>query len=987
MMKRRNFLMLNYETLETRQLLASISFNDGNLLVSGTAGDDLIQLQGGADFQNFTIQINNDPSLTETFQYSEVNQVTVYAHQGNDRVNNTLLAKTRIYGGTGDDHIQGGYLDDLLAGGEGLDTLIGRHGNDELYGHDGVDWLYGGAGQDLLYGFDGDDHLIGGDGDDVLAGHTGNDRLIGGDGIDRLDGNSGDDLLYGNDGDDIINGGIGDDVLAGADGDDVLNGNGGEDTIYGGDGFDQLFGGNNNDRLVGQDGDDSINGGSGDDLLLGNSGDDTLNGDSGDDQLFGGVGHDILAGQTGHDRLIGGTGDDWLDGSDGDDFLNGDDGEDVIYAGQGDDIVSGGNDDDVIAGGDGDDVLNGNGGDDEIYGGGGSDQLSGGNGDDHLAGQDDDDTVNGGAGIDLLLGNAGDDEINGNDGGDTIHAGSGNDTVNGGADDDLIYGFDGLNNLYGNGGNDEIHGGQSSDYIDGGSDGDFLYGNDGRDQLFGGEGTDEIYGGPQDDFLYGGQGNDFLYGQAGDDELHGDQGSDQILGNEGDDKIYASYGDDQINGNSGLDLVHYFSNQDDFRVVSVGANYQLSDLRAADPSRTYGVDLLTDVEDLSFGELSNSVTFPIEATLSQPVDVSSINQVLSDGWKSTFRIVGDDIWVRTVKPDGTPEFDFRLGAAGVIAEIRDVDSGENLLAPSFQGESTDRVVQWTLWEIGQTIRHNVASLPDFEDRFNTTQAGTFDNVLHGTVEVEINGDQINIWSVADRNWKSEQDPFMNGTVTSMTQMTILDGGGLLVRRVIRVGEIRLRGNVVSLDNPYFEAWTPLSDAAFNAMAVSINDNGDPDEFFRDGRDIPTYQPRVSVANTRGWALGYDRFDEDGGNNLAVVFGTDIGTVFHADGSLTSNHQYSRNGLDFRGGWAILPGLLPGSLGEGAIIEQHLILLPGDTIDSSTGSQLDALAEVLPAPRVFHAGAELSSDLGAIATRLSTLSGENQTSTDHLAGLL
>ena len=52
-------------------------------------------------------------------------------------------------------------------------------------------------------------------------------------------------------------------------------------------------------------------------------------------------------------------------------------------------------------------------------------------------------------------------------------------------------------------------------------------------------------------------------------------------------------------------------------------------------------------------------------------------------------------------------------------------SGQNLLAPSFQGERTDRVVQWTLWELGQTIRHNVASLPDFEDRFNLTQAGTF----------------------------------------------------------------------------------------------------------------------------------------------------------------------------------------------------------------------------------------------------------------------
>ena len=121
---------------------------------------------------------------------------------------------------------------------------------------------------------------------------------------------------------------------------------------------------------------------------------------------------------------------------------------------------------------------------------------------------------------------------------------------------------------------------------------------------------------------------------------------------------------------------------------------------------------------------------------------------------------------------------------------------------------------------------------------------------------------------------------MDGTVTALTQMTILDGGGLLVRRVVRVGEILLNGEAVSLDNPYFEAWTPLSDAAFNAMAVSIDGNGNPDEFFVDGRNIPTYQPRTPVADTRGWALGYDRFDRsDEGNNLAVIFGTDVGTVF------------------------------------------------------------------------------------------------------------
>ena len=124
----------------------------------------------------------------------------------------------------------------------------------------------------------------------------------------------------------------------------------------------------------------------------------------------------------------------------------------------------------------------------------------------------------------------------------------------------------------------------------------------GRDQLFGGTGVDQLFGGVEGDFLKGDEGNDLLYGQAGNDVLVGDQGSDLLFGNEGDDEIHASSGNDTINGNSGSDLVYYLSDQEDFDVVSAGANYQITDLRAPDPSRTHGVDLLAGIEELSFGE-------------------------------------------------------------------------------------------------------------------------------------------------------------------------------------------------------------------------------------------------------------------------------------------------------------------------------------------------------------------------------------------------
>ena len=99
----------------------------------------------------FTITINDDPNLTETFQYSEVNELTVTAGGGDDRVINTLLRDTHILGGDGDDFIQGGFRNDTLYGGEGNDTLVGRNGNDTLRGDNGNDRLFGGNGVDRLF--------------------------------------------------------------------------------------------------------------------------------------------------------------------------------------------------------------------------------------------------------------------------------------------------------------------------------------------------------------------------------------------------------------------------------------------------------------------------------------------------------------------------------------------------------------------------------------------------------------------------------------------------------------------------------------------------------------------------------------------------------------------------------------------------------------------------------------------------------------------
>jgi len=339
---------LGYQKLEQRQMLASITFDSGELVVRGDATDDVIELVGSADFQSFTVTINSDPALTETFQYTDVTGLTVFAGDGNDRVTNTLLRDTVINGGNGDDRIEGGFRQDVLSGGDGADTLIGRHGNDilqgqagidSLFGSPGVDRLVGGAGEDRLFGGEGDDLLQGEDGDDLLIGDNGDDVLIGGLGDDRFNGGAGDDLLNGNEGndritagagDDTVNGGRGEDTIFGSSGINTLNGNGGNDIINGGTDSDIIRGGSDDDRLAGNQGDDELEGGTGNDELFGGLGDDTVNGDAGDDFLSGQQGDDTLFGGEDVDSIFGNDGDDLFFVDLGDDRLNGNDGFDRV---------------------------------------------------------------------------------------------------------------------------------------------------------------------------------------------------------------------------------------------------------------------------------------------------------------------------------------------------------------------------------------------------------------------------------------------------------------------------------------------------------------------------------------------------------------------------------------------------------------------------------------------------------------------------------
>ena len=74
--------------------------------------------------------------------------------------NVTVAVGTNLFGGDGDDLLNGTAGNDRLEGNNGKDILIGRAGNDILNGGNGKDQLTGGTGNDILTGGNGSDTFI-----------------------------------------------------------------------------------------------------------------------------------------------------------------------------------------------------------------------------------------------------------------------------------------------------------------------------------------------------------------------------------------------------------------------------------------------------------------------------------------------------------------------------------------------------------------------------------------------------------------------------------------------------------------------------------------------------------------------------------------------------------------------------------------------------------------------------------------------------------
>jgi Ca2+-binding RTX toxin-like protein len=184
----------------------SAQLTGGNLLVTGTSGDDVILLAVSGN--DMVVTMNGQQS--GGFAMSQITSIDVEAGAGNDSI--TIGSSLPSSLGAS---VQGGPGDDTITGGPGNDTLGGGQGNDSISGGPGDDSIKGGAGDDTLAGGKGNDTLFGGLGNDLLRGGLGDDSLNGGAGANQMYGGQGNNTFY------AVNGAA-DQIFAGSAANDFL---------------------------------------------------------------------------------------------------------------------------------------------------------------------------------------------------------------------------------------------------------------------------------------------------------------------------------------------------------------------------------------------------------------------------------------------------------------------------------------------------------------------------------------------------------------------------------------------------------------------------------------------------------------------------------------------------------------------------------------------------------------------------------------------
>jgi Ca2+-binding RTX toxin-like protein len=321
---------------------------DGTDTMEGGDGDDLYVLSSLDDVILEGASAGTD-AVRLAFNTAAPQLVDMSA-PGFDNVENMLAA------GTGQFHLTGNALNNLLVGNASQNELVGADGDDTLDGGAGDDTMTGGLGDDAYVLSSAADTVVDVDGggthdvvhltyaggvsttislDSQYGGHI-EHAIAHGAGAFHLFGNAAANILAGNASANTLDGAAGADTMAGGGGNDTylvdsagdvileVAGGGTADhaistaatyvlsnyvenlTLGAGatSGFANFTGASTNNRIMGNDDGNWLAGIFGNDTLIGNAGNDTLDGGAGLDSMVGGEGDDLYAVDVAGDRVV-----------------------------------------------------------------------------------------------------------------------------------------------------------------------------------------------------------------------------------------------------------------------------------------------------------------------------------------------------------------------------------------------------------------------------------------------------------------------------------------------------------------------------------------------------------------------------------------------------------------------------------------------------------------------------------------------------------
>jgi hypothetical protein len=132
------------------------------LVVTGTSGVDNIGFNPNASAGSIDAGVNNLPNGT----FAPTGRLVAYGLGGDDnlQVSGSISLPAWLYGGDGNDRLNGGNGPNVLLGGAGNDSITGGSSRDLIIGGIGADQIVGNGGDDLMIGgttaFDGNDTAL-----------------------------------------------------------------------------------------------------------------------------------------------------------------------------------------------------------------------------------------------------------------------------------------------------------------------------------------------------------------------------------------------------------------------------------------------------------------------------------------------------------------------------------------------------------------------------------------------------------------------------------------------------------------------------------------------------------------------------------------------------------------------------------------------------------------------------------------------------------